>query len=145
MERFAKKKEKNCLKRQIIALFSLNLPKGPINLALSRIDIYLKQLAPCCPAGCVGCMGEIGQQGVGQPPNPLRSRGSGPDMASSSLQGRTRQEVLTMCVLKPASSKETHWASDRKCHNPGLGGGGLAVELTWRPYCPEVSRCVPGA
>lgn len=60
MKRFAKKK-KNSLQGEIIALFLLTLPKSPANLALSRINIYLKQLTPCSLADCIGRSGEIGQ------------------------------------------------------------------------------------
>lgn len=83
MKRFAKKKKRN-VSGEIIALFFPALPKGPVNLALSRINVYLKQLAPCSLADRVGCSGEIGQQGVGWSPNPLGSQGSGSDTASRS-------------------------------------------------------------
>ena len=45
-EESCQKERKNCLGGQIVALFLVALPRGPVNLALSRINIYLKQLAP---------------------------------------------------------------------------------------------------
>lgn len=77
-EKIAKEKKK-CLWGELVALLLLAFSTGPANLALSRINVYLKQLASCSLADCVGRRREIGQKGVGWPPNPPRSQGFGPD------------------------------------------------------------------
>lgn len=46
-KRFPAGKKKTICLREVVVLFPLALSKGPVNLALSKINLYLKQLAPC--------------------------------------------------------------------------------------------------
>lgn len=126
MKRFFKEKKK-CLRGDIAAL-----PKGLVSLALRRINIYVKQLAPCCQADCLGGRGEIGQQGVGWPPNPLGSQGSGPDRASRSGARRPLGMSLAVCAGKPVASKVAHKTGHQEVSPCRSSGRGFAVERAWR-------------
>lgn len=99
MKRFAKKKKKKEVSGgAIVAVFFPTFPKGPVNLARSQINVYLKQLAPCSLADGIGCSGEIGQQGVRWAPNPPEANDLTlpwhPGVEPSSLKGRAK-----LCVM----------------------------------------------
>lgn len=154
MKRFAKRKKK-IVSGQIVAQSLLDLPKGPIHLALSRINIYLKYWPHAALVDCAGCSGENGQQGVGQAPNPLRSHGSGPDMASrrGAQQPQGKNQAGSLCVQQSQCiPRKPTGPGTKKCHNLDVGvwlwrrSGGHTVQRS-----PNVlvglghHRIVPGA